>query len=233
MHRAKLKFRTPQFIPRPQNRQGGHSLRQESPSPLSLPKVRLAIIGIPLCIFGIFLIFYLKPKSGGSVQGLAILTAVIQAFGAIGIVLFFTALLEYLKARSSRKVIKRTHLNEGELLKEAHFLGERACIDTCPHPEHKDEWVETVAMILGGSIQDLLECHPVRPDQYPKIVEEVGAGVTDLLRRQNQDRVSFSLSPEEVIALIPRVTDRLSQDSELIGLLETGQVHVRQPVLGS
>ncbi|MHB1286040.1 MAG: hypothetical protein ACYCYP_05665 [Leptospirales bacterium] len=208
-------------------------MSQKTPSPLSLPKVRLAIIGIPLCIFGIFLIFYLKPTSGGSVQGLAILTAVIQAFGAIGIVLFFTALLEYLKARSSSKMIKRTHLNEGELLKQAHYLGERSCIDTCPHPEHKDEWVETVAQILGGSLQDLFESHPVRPDQYPKIIKEVGAGVTDLLRRQNQDRVSFSLSPDEVIALIPRVTDRLSGDSELIELLEKGHTHGRQPIPGT
>lgn len=201
-------------------------------SPFALPKVRLALVGIPLCLLGIFLIFYLKPKSGESVQGLAVLTAVVQAFGAIGIVLFFTALLEYLKFRSSGITVDRTPLDEGKLLQQARSIGARACIDTCPHPEHKDEWVETVTTILGGGIRDLLERHPVVPEQYPGIVREVGAGMTELLRRQNGERVSFSLSPEEVISLVPRVLDRLSADPDLRKSLETTENNGKQTVIG-
>ncbi len=81
--------------------------------------------------------------------------------------------------------------------------------------------METVTTILGGGIRDLLERHPVVPKQYPRIVREVGAGITELLRRQNGERVSFSLSPEEVISLVPRVLGRLSADPDLRKSLET------------
>lgn len=183
----------------------------EKRSPLSLPRVRLALVGIPLCVLGIFLIFYLKPTSGDSVRGLAILTAVLQAFGAAGIVLFFTALLEYLKDQASHVKIERRKVPEKELLLEAHRIGAMACIDTCPHPEHKEEWVETVSSILNGSLQDLLEHYYVSQNQIPKIIREIGIGTTELLQRQHEERASYSLSAEDVIALLPQVLERIRE----------------------
>ena len=46
-------------------------------------KVLRAAIGIPLCLLGIILIFGLKPQSGSTITGLAVLTAVVQALGDI------------------------------------------------------------------------------------------------------------------------------------------------------
>lgn len=71
------------------------------------------MIGIPLCLTGITLVFTLKPSFGSSVQGpLAILTVLIQAQGALAIVLFFTALQEYLKRRESLVKTLRSVLDD-------------------------------------------------------------------------------------------------------------------------
>ncbi|MHB8544486.1 MAG: hypothetical protein ACYC9S_10880 [Leptospirales bacterium] len=72
------------------------SIRKKSP----LPNVRLSFVDLS-AFWAFSFIFYLQSAWGGSVQGLAILTAVVQTFGATGIVLFFTAFLEYVKDRDA------------------------------------------------------------------------------------------------------------------------------------
>ncbi|MHB1604780.1 MAG: hypothetical protein ACYCTV_00075 [Leptospirales bacterium] len=183
----------------------------------TLPKVRRATIGIPLCVTGIALIFVLKPAAGSSVQGLAILTVLIQAQGALAIVLFFTGLQEYLKYRESLIKISRSVLDDKSLLDEAWKLGRRSFIDTEPNPEHQKEWVENARMILKGSLEDLLDAHPVSPPLFRKILEQSESGLNALLQisHQNHEKSAFSLSIEEILDLVPGIFVDLEKDPEI------------------
>lgn len=195
---------------------GAVAFREEHSLP-RLPKVRRAMIGIPLCLTGITLIFTFKPSFGSSVQGLAILTVLIQAQGALAIVLFFTALHEYLKYRESLLKAPRSVLDDKRLLDEAWKLGRRSFIDTEPNPEHQAEWVENARMILKGSLEDLLDAHPVSPALLPEILKQTESGLNALLRadHQNREKSAFSLSVEEILFLVPQIFEGFEKDPEL------------------
>ena len=110
-------------------------------------KVLRAAIGIPLCLLGIILIFGLKPQSGSTITGLAVLTAVVQALGAIGILLFYSALSDVPSRKSARKIMVEI-LEKGPLMEAARLLGRHALIDTRPNPEHSSEWIENTTGIV-------------------------------------------------------------------------------------
>ncbi|MHB1287603.1 MAG: hypothetical protein ACYCYP_13825 [Leptospirales bacterium] len=190
----------------------------------SLPKVRRAMIGIPLSLIGITLIFTLKPSFGRSVQGLAILTVLIQAQGALAIVLFFTGLQEYLKYRESLVKTLRSVIDDNGLLEEAWKLGRMSLIDTEPNPEHQAEWVENARMILRGSLEDLLDAHPVSPPLLPQLLKQAESGLNALLRidHKNRERSAFSLSVEEILSLVPQIFEGLEKDPEISKRLEQG-----------
>lgn len=181
---------------------------------LKLKWVRLAIILIPLCLSGIFLIFYLKPSLGLSISGLAVLTASIQAMAALSIVLFFMAIRQYLKFKESQKVVPRTVVSESVLLQEAFHIGRYPYVDTSPNPEHQEEWVENVRMAIGGRLMDLLDSHPVPPEKLTVVLEEIKKGFRELLKAhyvEEEGRLS-TLSLDEIYALIPSIFEKLSQD---------------------
>lgn len=189
---------------------------------LNLKWVRLAVLIIPLCLAGIFLIFYLKPSLGLSISGLAFLTASIQAMAALSVVLFFMALRQYLKFRESQKVIPRTVVSENVLLQEAFHIGRYPYVDTSPNPEHQEEWVENVRMAIGGRLMDLLDSHPVPPEKLTIVLEEIKKGFRELLKVhyvEEAGRLS-TLSLDEIYALIPSIFEKLSQDPQVLKRLK-------------
>lgn len=189
---------------------------------LKLKWVRLAVILIPLCLSGIFLIFYLKPSLGLSISGLAVLTASIQAMAALSVVLFFMALRQYLKFKESQKVVSRTVVSESVLLQEAFHIGRYPYVDTSPNPEHQEEWVENVRMAIGGRLMDLLDSHPVPPEKLTIVLEEIKKGFRELLKVhyvEEEGRLS-TLSLDEIYALIPPIFEKLSQDPQVLKRLK-------------
>ena len=174
---------------------------------LGFSRIRLALVGIPLCITGIGLIFYLKPSSGSTIRGLSVLTATIQALGALAVVLFFIALREYLKYKESLIRIPRTTLDKNHLLYEARKIGEHCFVDTTPNPEHVDEWVDNARQILEGCLMDLLDAHPVSSRDLPDVLKATQEGFISLLEaaNKNREKTDFALSNEEILALVPRV----------------------------
>lgn len=174
---------------------------------LGFSRIRLAVIGIPLCVIGIGLIFYLKPSSGSTIRGLSVLTATIQALGALAVVLFFIALREYLKYKESLIRIPRTTLDKNHLLNEARKIGENCFVDTTPNPEHVDEWVDNARQILEGCLMDLLDAHPVSSRDLPDVLKATQEGFISLLEsaNKNREKTDFALSNEEILALVPRV----------------------------
>lgn len=189
---------------------------------LGLKWVRLAASIIPLCLTGIFLIFYLKPSMGHNISGLAVLTASIQAMAALSIVLFFMAVRQYLKFREDRKIVPRTLVPESVLLQEAFRIGRYPYVDTQPNPEHREDWVENVRMAIGGRLMDLLDSHPVLPKELPLVLAKMEEGFRVLLKAhyiEEQGRLS-SLSLDEIYALLPLIFEKLSRDPMVLKRLQ-------------
>lgn len=189
---------------------------------LGFSRIRLAVVGIPLCITGIGLIFYLKPSSGSTIRGLSVLTAIIQALGALAVVLFFVALREYLKYKESLIRIPRTSLDKNHLLIEARKIGENCFVDTTPNPEHVDEWVDNARQILEGCLMDLLDAHPVSSRDLPDILKATQEGFMALLESANKNRIKtdFALSNTEILALVPRVFKPIKDNQAIRKRLE-------------
>lgn len=189
---------------------------------LGLSRIRLAVVGIPLCITGIGLIFYLKPSSGSTIRGLSVLTAIIQALGALAVVLFFVALREYLKYKESLIRVPRTLLDKNHLLIEARKIGEHCFVDTTPNPEHVDEWVDNARQILEGCLMDFLDAHPVSSRDLPDILKATQEGFMILLDSANKNRIKtdFSLSNKEILALVPKVFKPIKDNQAIRKRLE-------------
>lgn len=189
---------------------------------LGFSRIRLAVVGIPLCITGIGLIFYLKPSSGSTIRGLSVLTAIIQALGALAVVLFFVALREYLKYKESLIRIPRTSLDKNHLLIEARKIGENCFVDTTPNPEHVDEWVDNARQILEGCLMDLLDAHPVSSRDLPDILKATQEGFMALIESANKNRIKtdFALSNTEILALVPRVFKPIKDNQAIRKRLE-------------
>ena len=173
---------------------------------LGLKWVRLAASIIPLCLTGIFLIFYLKPSMGHNISGLAVLTASIQAMAALSIVLFFIAVRQYLKFREDRKIVPRTLVPESVLLQEAFRIGRYPYVDTQPNPEHREDWVENVRMAIGGRLMDLLDSHPVLPKELPLVLAKMEEGFRVLLKahERKQSHVCSPLALRFIKMAVPR-----------------------------
>uniref|UniRef100_A0A7C3QWP0 Uncharacterized protein n=1 Tax=Leptospirillum ferriphilum TaxID=178606 RepID=A0A7C3QWP0_9BACT len=195
---------------------------------------RLAVIGIPLCVTGIGLIFYLKPSSGSTIRGLSVLTATIQALGALAVVLFFVALREYLKYKESLVRIPRTTLDKNHLLNEARKIGENCFVDTAPNPEHVDEWLDNARQILEGCLMDLLDAHPVSSRDLPGILKATEEGFMALLEsaNRNREKTDFSLSNEEILALVPRVFKPIPDNQAIQNRLEEMRKTEQQATFG-
>lgn len=201
---------------------------------LGFSRIRLAVVGIPLCITGIGLIFYLKPSSGSTIRGLSVLTAIIQALGALAVVLFFIALREYLKYKESLKRIPRTLLDKNHLLIEARKIGENCFVDTTPNPEHLDEWVDNARQILEGCLMDLLDAHPVSSRDLPDILKATQEGFMALLESANKNRIKtdFSLSNTEILALVPRVFKPIRDNQAIRKRMEETRETVKEATSG-
>ncbi|MCL4461692.1 MAG: hypothetical protein M1297_08300 [Nitrospirae bacterium] len=190
---------------------------------LGLKWVRLAIGIIPLCLTGIFLIFYLKPSLGLNISGLAVLTASVQAMAALSIVLLFMAVRQYLKFREDQKVIPRTVVPESVLLQEAFRIGRYPYVDTQPNPEHREEWAGNVRMAIGGRLMDLLDSHPVLPHELPLVLAKIEEGFRVLLKAhyiEEEGRLS-TLSLDEIYALFPLIFEPLSRDPLVLKRLQS------------
>lgn len=192
-------------------------------------RIRTALIGIPLCVSGIALIFWLKPQAGSTIRGLSLLTAAIQALGALGVVLFFIGLQDYLKYKESLRKITPKFLDKESLLKKARKTGQASCVDTAPNPEHVDEWVENATLFLRGSLLDLLEEYPVPPEDFPEVLSAMEDGFRSLLENQNRHREKndLSLSSSEIVDLAPRIFRRLGKEEAVQKRLETDPGHDR------
>lgn len=191
---------------------------------LRLKWVRLAVGIIPLCLTGIFLIFYLKPRLGFGISGLAVLTASIQAMGALSLVMLFMAVRQYLKYREDQKVIVRTVVPESVLFQEAFRIGRYPYVDTQPNPEHRGEWAENVRMAIGGRLMDLLDAHPVLPQELPLVLAKIEEGFRVLLKAhyiEEEGRLS-TLSLQEIYDLLPLIFEPLSRDPLVLKRLQTG-----------
>lgn len=188
---------------------------------LRLRHVRLAVGIIPLCLTGIVLIFYLKPHFGASISGLAILTVSIQAMAALIVVLFFTALREYLKFKDSNVVILQTPLDEDALLRGAFHIGRRSLVDTAPNPEHKEEWIQNVRTSLAGSLMDFLDAHPVPARNLSSILGQTERGFRELLEADHSGKdETLSLSMEEILELVPLIFQNLDQEPRILKRLQ-------------
>lgn len=193
----------------------------ESQSPLwANKKVLRAAVGVPLCLLGIVLVFALKPASGATIGGLALLTAFVQALGALGLVLFYSALSDVIRIRSIRGNIAVETLEESALLAAARRLGRHALIDTRPHPEHLEEWIENSTAIVGSSLSDFMEKHRVFPAQFPLVLSEVEEGIRELIGSQNAEDIGFALSRKELLGLVPKISEKLARDPDLEKILE-------------
>lgn len=194
-------------------------------------RIRMAFLGIPLSLFGIGLIFWLKPQSGSTIRGLSLLTAAIQALGASAVVLFFVGLRDYLEYKESLRKPIRTTLDKPSLLKKAFRIGQTCCADTSPNPEHLDEWVENATLFLRGSLLDFLEEHPVTPEDFPDLLSALEKGFRSLLEQKNRNREKndLSLSTTEILDLLPRVFRGIEEDPDIRNQLEPQSAHERPP----
>ncbi len=201
---------------------------------LGFSRIRLAVIGIPLCVTGIGLIFYLKPSFGSTIRGLSVLTATIQALGALAVVLFFVALREYLKYKESLLRIPRTTVDKNHLLNEARKIGENCFVDTAPNPEHIDEWLDNARQILEGCLMDLMDAHPVSSRDLPDILKATQDGFMTLLEsaNKNREKTDFSLSNEEILALVPRVFKPIPNNQAIRKRLEETRKTEKQATFG-
>ncbi|MCL4461628.1 MAG: hypothetical protein M1297_07975 [Nitrospirae bacterium] len=188
----------------------------------SRPRIRTALIAIPLCVSGIALIFWLKPASGSTIRGLSLLTAAIQALGALSIVLFFVALREYRSLMESRRKIHRTAIGKKALLEKARKIGRNCCVDTSPNPEHIEEWIENAGSFFRGSLMDLMDAHPVASADFSEVTAAVEEGFRSLLETQNRNREesSLSLSTPEILGLVPPIFREIEKDHEVQYRLE-------------
>ncbi len=194
-------------------------------------RIRMAFLGIPLSLFGIGLIFWLKPHSGSTIRGLSLLTAAIQALGAIAVVLFFVGLRDYLEYKESLRKIIRKPLDKPSLLNKAFRIGQTCCVDTSPNPEHIDEWVGNATLYLRGGLLDLLEEHPVTPEVFPDLLSALEKGFQSLLESKNQNRENndLSLSATEILDLVPRVFRSIGEDPDVRNRLEPQSAQERSP----
>ena len=170
---------------------------------LGLKWVRLAAGIVPLCLTGIFLIFYLKPSLGHTISGLAV--------------------RQYLKFREDQKVIPRTVVSESVLLQEAFRIGRYPYVDTQPNPEHREEWAGNVRMAIGGRLMDLLDSHPVLPHELPLVLAKIEEGFRILLKAhyiEEEGRLS-TLSLDEIYGLFPLIFEPLSRDPLVVKRLQT------------
>ena len=194
---------------------------------ISRSRIRMALIGIPLCFSGIALIFWLKPQSGSTIRGLSLLTASIQALGAIAVVLFFTGLREYLSYKESLRKIVRKVIDKKSLLEKSRRIGQTCCVDTSPNPEHIDEWVENARDYLRGSLLDLLDEHPVAPADFSEVLAAVEEGFHSLLESKNRNREmsDLSLHTAEILDLVPRVIRGIGEEPGVRKHLEPENRH--------
>ncbi|MHB1927796.1 MAG: hypothetical protein ACYCRD_11145 [Leptospirillum sp.] len=188
---------------------------------LHLRWVRVAFVVIPLCMMGISLIFYLKPRMGRGISGLAVLTASIQAMAALSVVLFFTALRQYLKYKEARRVVAKSILSEEDLLKGAFRLGRFSSVDTAPNPEHQPDWSENVRMAITADLLDFLEEHPIQANLLVPILDQCEKGLKELLssdRKGKEDE--FSLPLDGILKLVGPIFRDMRRDPEILKLLQ-------------
>lgn len=179
------------------------------PSLMTLPTVRQAIVICPLCILIIASIFWLKPATGGTVRGLALLTVGMQACSALFLIMAFRAAKSIREALDGRKTIQKITLSDKGLLDKAFIWGRYVPIDPHPNPMHITDWLDNNEIILRSVLVTFEEAHVIPPQLREEVYRAFHNGVSALLASQPEGNNSFALTKDEDQILVDQLFSRV------------------------